>query len=168
MDKISTIIHVSTSGGVLDQAGNAAGITDSQESLCPSLNFKQRLQGCGFCCGFGLICLLLSWVTVFLMQYIFFGILFTLGNLLILGGTFFLAGPVKQFKSMFSEGRWIASVIYIISMVLTIVCAVVLDSGILTIIMCIIQLAALGWYILSYIPFARDAVKAAISSVFNK
>lgn len=168
MDKITSVITVSTSGGVLNHAGDAAGITDSQESLCPSLNFKQRLQGCGVCCGFGLICLLLSWVTVFLAQYVFFGILFSLGNLSILGGTFFLAGPVRQFKSMFSEGRWIASVVYIVSMVLTIVFAVVLDSGILTIIMSIVQLAALGWYILSYIPFARDAVKAGISSLFNK
>ncbi|KPI88050.1 hypothetical protein ABL78_2876 [Leptomonas seymouri] len=168
MDKISSIITVSTSGGVLGNATNAAGITDSQESLCPSLSFTQRLQGCAACCGIGLIFLILSWVTVFMAQYALFGLLFSVGNLSILGGTLFLAGPVRQLKNMFSEGRWIASVVCILSMVLTIVCAVVLDSGILTIIACIIQIGALAWYILSYIPFARDAVKAALSSLCNR
>jgi flagellar biosynthesis protein FlhB len=168
MDKVTSIITVSTSGGVLDHASTAAGITDSEESLCPSLNFKQRLQGCAVCGGIGLIFLILSWVTVFLMQYALFGVLFSVGSLALLGSTFFLAGPLRQLKNMFSEGRWIASTVYIITLVLTIVCAVVLGSGILTIIMCIIQLGALAWYILSYIPFARDAVKAAISSLLNK
>ncbi|KPA73336.1 hypothetical protein ABB37_09896 [Leptomonas pyrrhocoris] len=168
MDKVTSIISVSTSGGVLSSASNAAHMADSEESLCPSLSFKQRLQGCAACCGFGFILLVLSWVTVFLMQYALFGVLFSAGNLAILGSTFFLAGPVRQFKSMFSEGRWIASAVYLLSMVLTIICAVVLDSGVLTIIMCLVQICALGWYILSYIPFARDAVKAGLSSLFNR
>ncbi|KAL7702877.1 Got1/Sft2-like family [Lotmaria passim] len=168
MDKISSIITVNTSGGTLDRASNAAGLTDSQESLCPSLTFKQRLQGCGICAGFGLLCLILSWVCVVLLQYVLFGLVFTVGSLSLLGSTFFLAGPVRQFKSMFSEGRWIASVVYLISMVLTIIFAAVLDSVVLTIIMSIVQVAALAWYILSYIPFARDAVKAALSNLCKK
>ncbi|WAR08481.1 SFT2B-like protein [Mya arenaria] len=36
---------------------------------------------------------------------------------------------------------------------------VVLKSAILTLMCCIIQFIALTWYSLSYIPFARDAVK---------
>lgn len=166
MDKVSSIITVTTGGGALDAAG-AAG-TDSQESLCPSLTFKTRLQGCAGCCGLGLLFFILSWVTMFLADYVFFGVLFTLGSLMLLGSTFFLAGPVRQFKSMFNEGRWIASVVYLVSMVLTILCAVLLKSGILVLLMSLIQLGALGWYILSYIPFARDMVKAAISSAMSK
>ncbi|KAG5511446.1 hypothetical protein JKF63_07409 [Porcisia hertigi] len=163
MDKVTSIINVTTGGGTLDEAVG----TNSEESLCPSLTFKQRVQGCIGCAGLGALFFLLSWITVFLADYALFGVLFTLGSLMCLGGTFFLAGPLRQLKSMFSEGRWIASIVYILTMVLTILCAVVLHSGFLTILMSIIQLLALGWYILSYIPFAHDAMKGALSTVIS-
>ncbi|AYU75987.1 Got1/Sft2-like family [Leishmania donovani] len=163
MDKLTSIISVTTSGGLDGAEG-----TDSQESLCPSLTFKQRVQGCVGCAALGILFFVLSWVTVFLGDYVFFGVLFTLGSLMCLGGTLFLAGPARQFKSMFNEGRWIASTVYIITMVLTLLCAVLLHSGLLTILMSIIQLLALAWYILSYIPFARDIVKGAFSRLMNR
>ncbi|GET85813.1 hypothetical protein, conserved [Leishmania tarentolae] len=163
MDKFTSIISV-TSGGGLDGAEG----TDSQESLCPSFTFKQRVLGCVGCAALGILFFVLSWVTVFLGDYIFFGVLFTLGSIMCLGSTLFLAGPIRQFKSMFNEGRWIASTVYIITMVLTLLCATLLHSGLLTILMCIIQLTALAWYILSYIPFARDAVTSAFSYLMSR
>ncbi|AIN95521.1 hypothetical protein LPMP_050790 [Leishmania panamensis] len=163
MDKVTSIISVATSGGLDGAAG-----TDNQESLCPSLTFKQRVQGCLGCAGIGLLFFILSWVTVFLGDYVSFGFLFTLGNLMCLGSTFFLAGPVRQFKSMFDEGRWIASTVYLITMVLTILCVVLVHSGLLTLLSSILQLMALVWYILSYIPFARDVVKGALSSLTSR
>ncbi|KAG5507780.1 hypothetical protein JIQ42_08069 [Leishmania sp. Namibia] len=159
MDRVTSIITVATNGGTLD----AAAGTDSEESLCPSLNFKQRVQGCLGCAALGALLLVLSWVTVLLADYVFFGVLFTLGSLMCLGSTLFLAGPARQLKSMFSEGRWVASTVYVITMVLTILCAVLLHSALLTILACIVQFLALAWYILSYIPFARDIVKGALS-----
>ncbi|KAK7198384.1 Got1/Sft2-like family [Novymonas esmeraldas] len=164
MDKVSSIISVTTGGGALDGTGG----TNSEDSLCPSLSFKNRVRGCLACAGLGFLFFIFSWVTVFLGDYVFFGVLFTIGSLLCLGSTFFLAGPVRQFKSMFNEGRWIASTVYIITMVLTILCAVLLNSGLLTILMSVIQLLALAWYILSYIPFARDLVKGAISGAMSR
>ncbi|KAG5487086.1 hypothetical protein LSCM1_07758 [Leishmania martiniquensis] len=158
MDKVSSIINVTTSGGALDEAAG----TDSHESLCPSLTFKQRVQGCLVCAALGAVLLILSWVTVFSADYVFFGIFFTLGSLMCLGSTLFLAGPARQLRSMFSEGRWIASTVYIITMVVTILCAVLLHSALLTILASIVQLLALTWYILSYIPFAHDIVKGAL------
>lgn len=81
-----------------------------------------------------------------------------------IGGFMFLAGPMRQLKSMFSEGRWIATLVYLLSMILTIVVAVVLKSGILVIFCCLIQFCAMWWYFLSYIPFARTAIRGAVNS----
>ncbi|EPY38553.1 hypothetical protein AGDE_05376 [Angomonas deanei] len=64
---------------------------------------------------------------------------------------------------MFNEGRWIASAVYIVTMILTILAAVLLKNGIAVIFCCLIQYVAMWWYFLSYIPFARDCVKNAIS-----
>lgn len=60
---------------------------------------------------------------------------------------------------MFKKVRVVATVIFLIAIVLTLVSALVLRSVGLTILMCVFQYLALVWYGLSYIPFARSAVK---------
>ncbi|BHF78415.1 Vesicle transport protein SFT2B [Sparganum proliferum] len=80
-----------------------------------------------------------------------FALFYTLGNLCSLTSSFFLMGPVQQCKRMFAETRIIAASLVILFMVLTIVSAVVF--------------LALTWYSLSYIPFARDAVKRCCASI---
>ncbi|CAD2216521.1 hypothetical protein AGDE_00592 [Angomonas deanei] len=148
---------------------NIGDISSSEnESLCPSLTFKQRLYGAGGCLVLGFIFSILSWVSVFLQDYVFFGVLFTIGNLISISGSLFLCGPVKQIKNMFNEGRWIASAVYIVTMILTILAAVLLKNGIAVIFCCLIQYVAMWWYFLSYIPFARDCVKNAISGALSK
>lgn len=165
MDKFTQIIDVGNAATASIGGGDSS---DSSDSLCPSLSFKQRVVGCASMMGVGMLFSILSWVTVFVGDYVFFGVLFTMANLCSIGGTLFLAGPVRQVKSMFNEGRWIASSVYLITMVLTILAAVLVESGILVILCCLVQYGAMWWYFLSYVPFARDAVKGAIASVFNR
>ncbi|XP_037083105.1 vesicle transport protein SFT2B-like isoform X2 [Pollicipes pollicipes] len=71
--------------------------------------------------------------------------------------TLFLMGPVKQIRNMFAKTRAIATVVVLISIVLTIVAAALGKKG-LVLIFCIIEFLAMTWYSISYIPFARDAV----------
>lgn len=172
MNKIGSIIDV---GNVASKIrGTASGVTgggggdDENESLCPTLSFKQRVIGCACMMGVGMIFSIMSWVAVFLGDLVFFGVIFTLGNLCSVGGTLFLAGPKKQAKSMFTEARWIATTVYLVSMVLTILAAVLIESGVLVIICCLIQYAAMWWYFLSYVPFARDFVKSAVMGICKK
>ncbi|ORC85069.1 putative vesicle transport protein SFT2B-like [Trypanosoma theileri] len=170
---MATIFKVATSGSATAAVTAAAtGGTDvieasDSEAVCPSLSWKHRLIGCGCCFGLGMLFSLLSFIAILQMDLVFFSVLFSLGNLLAIGGTMFLAGPVAQFQRMFSEGRWIATVVYLVSLVLTLLAALLLHSAALVLLLCLVQFGAMLWYVLSYIPFARDAIKACFGRLFH-
>jgi fumarate reductase subunit D len=73
--------------------------------------------------------------------------------------TLFLVGPTKQFKNMMHPSRYIATLIYIITMVLTLYCALKLKRIGPTLVCVMIQTAALVWYGASYIPFAQRCIR---------
>lgn len=132
---------------------------DSLESLCPTLTFSQRIIAFAVCLGFGALTSCLAFYCLFQKEYIEFGVLNTIANLFALGSSLFLAGPKKQMKKMFEETRWIATTVYLVTMVLTFIAALWIKSPALTILMVIIQYLAMIWYGLSYIPYARTVVK---------
>lgn len=66
---------------------------------------------------------------------------------------------MRQLKNMFAQKRIIATIIYIATLIGTLIVAFTLESVILVVILMILQLGALVWYILSYIPFAQEAIK---------
>ena len=100
-------------------------------------------------------------------DFVQFGIWMSLGNVCSLGGTCFLKGPVKQFKSMFEDKRIEATVIMLCSMIWTLIAALWLKSPVVVIFLAIIQYLALAWYALSYIPFARDVVKKCLGGIIS-
>jgi hypothetical protein len=136
------------------------GFEDESSSLCPTLTMFQRAVGFGIMLAISVVLGVVSWIAVFNQDWTLFGIMFTLSSLCAIGSSLFLAGPMAQIKKMFDESRWIATVIYLLSMVLTLVVALVVKSGPLVICCCIVQYLAALWYGLSYIPGARAAVKA--------
>jgi len=129
-----------------------AGIQN--DSCFPSLGFKQRLMGFvgvailgGVLGGIGIYFL-------FVQQYVEFGIFYTLASLCTLFSTMFFVGPLKQLKRMIKPHRAIASAVWILTMILTIVFAIV---GIpIAVVFCVIvQFVAFIWYSLTYMPFVR-------------
>ncbi|MBA0588943.1 hypothetical protein Gorai_017719 [Gossypium raimondii] len=74
------------------------------------------------------------------------------------GSTAFLMGPEQQLRMMFDSVRVYATVIYIGFVVLALICALWIQSKILTLLAIICEICALIWYCLSYIPFARRIV----------
>ncbi|KAI8791953.1 vesicle transport protein SFT2B, partial [Biomphalaria glabrata] len=95
---------------------------------------------------------------------IIFAVLYTLGNLLSLSSTCFLMGPVNQIKKMFAGTRVIATILVFVMIALTLVCAFAVKNKPLTLVCCVLQFLALLWYSISYIPFARDAIKKCFSA----
>ncbi len=132
------------------------------DNVCPSLSFKQRMIGCFCCLGFAVLMEILAIVTLFQQEYVTFGIINTVANIFALLSTIFLSGPKKQVKKMFDETRRIATCVYLLSMILTFVVALALKIAWLVIFMVIIQYLAMLWYTISYIPFARDAIKKLV------
>eukprot|EP00758_Cryptobia_borreli_P012597 Tbor_TRINITY_DN5764_c0_g1::TRINITY_DN5764_c0_g1_i1::g.20271::m.20271 len=149
---------------------NMATITGQEREedvTCPSLTYKQRIIGFILCLSLGGLFSIVSFVTLFQENYTFFAILNTLSNVMAIGSTFFLAGPKKQLKNMFAKTRIVATIVYLVMMVLTFVVALVVKIGWLTVICVIIQYFAMLWYDISYIPFARDAVIRVAQAPFR-
>jgi len=75
----------------------------------------------------------------------------------------FFCGPKRQFKNMFDEKRKIVTVIYLSTLFLSITVAFIKFDGSMKlsilILLLIVQFFSSIWYNLSYIPFARRAVK---------
>ncbi|RNF16132.1 putative vesicle transport protein SFT2B-like [Trypanosoma conorhini] len=161
MDKLTSVVSVVSNSGVGSALGEA-GVIEARdsESLCPSLSWKHRLIGCGCCVGLGMLFSLLSFIAILQLDLVLFSVLFSFGNVVAIAGLLFLAGPMAQLRRMFDEKRWIATTVYLVFIVLTLVCALALHNALLVLVCCLVQIGAMVWYVLSYIPFARDAVKS--------
>ncbi|XP_011877274.1 PREDICTED: vesicle transport protein SFT2B isoform X6 [Vollenhovia emeryi] len=93
-----------------------------------------------------------------------FAVFYTLGNIISLASTCFLMGPLNQLKKMFAATRLIATILVLVSIALTLFAALHLHNPGLALLFIIIQSLAMTWYSLSYIPYARDAVKKTVES----
>ncbi|KAF7820605.1 vesicle transport protein SFT2B [Senna tora] len=96
-----------------------------------------------------------------------FGITFTLGNLLSLGSTAFLIGPKRQLTMMLDPVRIYATAMYLASIIIALFCALYVHNKLLTLLAIILELGALVWYSLSYIPFARSMVSKVMVACFD-
>ncbi|OSX65165.1 hypothetical protein POSPLADRAFT_1038960 [Postia placenta MAD-698-R-SB12] len=122
------------------------------------LSRTQRLYGFGACLAIGFILSILGSVMLFIGQLGTFAVLYAFGTVISLVGTGFLLGFMKQFKMMFKPVRVVATIIFLVSIVLVFIMAFVVDSDVLTLVFVIIEYIAYTWYTLSYIPYARTAV----------
>ena len=148
-------------------SSETAGKVLTKDSACPSLTFQQRLIGFISCVGLGLLFSGISF-TFLLMATTSprkYAIFLSLGNICCVGATLFFVGPARQLKIMFKSIRFIASFLLILSIIGTIVFSFFYDTkahfwhkfvmfGLI-----IAQFCASVWYILSYIPFGRAAMK---------
>mmetsp|Transcript_7673 Transcript_7673/g.15027 ORF Transcript_7673/g.15027 Transcript_7673/m.15027 type:complete len:167 (-) Transcript_7673:404-904(-) len=144
------------------------------EDALPSLTYQQRIYGFAFCFGAGWIINFLS--AAFLPRIntpqgaAMFALFYTLGNIIAICSSCFLWGPCAQLKSMTACHRLFATCLYFTAMILTLFCAFYQGDGytdgarIGAVIGCMIfQMAALTWYTLSFIPFARTIIKTAVA-----
>jgi hypothetical protein len=141
---------------------------DENESIFPTLSLKERLIGFAICFGLGSIFQFLSMGSLgglLLGHANKFAFLYTCGNIITIFGTFFLIGPARQFKLMTDPIRKNATIIFISSLIMTLVSVYCFHSRFLTIIFVLSQFCSYIWYILSYIPYGRDCLKTIISRV---
>lgn len=99
-----------------------------------------------------------------------FAVLYTFGNIVALAGTFFVCGPQTQIRKMSKKGRAVASAVFLTSMILTLVVAfspAFKLKALVVLLLVLIQWCAMVWYVLSYIPFARQAAKGCFGRCFR-
>ncbi|XP_063916462.1 vesicle transport protein SFT2B-like [Zophobas morio] len=153
MDKLRRVL------GGNDSPDEESGIM-SQLNETTTLSWSTRLKAFLFCFILGILLSFLGSFALFLSRGLsVFAVFYTLGNILSMASTCFLMGPFNQIKKMFASTRAIATILVIASFILTLIAALVLHNAILALVFIIIQSLAMTWYSLSYIPYARDAVK---------
>ncbi|XP_035396306.1 vesicle transport protein SFT2B isoform X2 [Cygnus olor] len=156
MDKLKRVL----SGQDTDDQGRLAEVIDAT-----SLGWGTRVKGFIACfaigCLFSVLGSCLIWIPG--KGLMLFAAFYTLGNIASIGSTLFLMGPMKQLKRMFEPTRLIATVVMLLCLILTLCSAFWWAKKGLVLIFCILQFFALAWYSISFIPFARDAVKKCVS-----
>ncbi|XP_036613968.1 vesicle transport protein SFT2B isoform X1 [Trichosurus vulpecula] len=157
MDKLKKVL----SGQDTEDRGGLAEVIET-----PSLSWGTRIKGFAACFAIGIIFSLMGTFLLWVPKrgLVLFAAFYTLGNIASLGSTIFLMGPMKQLKRMFEPTRLIATIVMLLCLVLTLCSAFWWHNKGLALIFCILQSLALTWYSLSYIPFARDAVRKCFSA----
>ncbi|GAB5370950.1 hypothetical protein AAMO2058_001537000 [Amorphochlora amoebiformis] len=135
----------------------------------PPLNWEQRLWGFGIFFGFG--CLISFLSTFSLLQIVVrpskFALTYTLGNVLSIFSLMFLMGPCNQLKKMFDPERREATMVYITSMIITMVAVFKRVPGYFVLPLIFFQFCALIWYSATYIPYGREILKGCVRNIFS-
>ena len=147
----------------------AAAKVITKDSMCPTLTVKQRIYGFVTCYCIGMLFSFLSIGGIFMafMSPAKFAILYSLGNITSMGSTLFLFGPASQCKRMFKRGRIIATTLYLLALIGTLVFTLfIFDKEnrppwqrLIILLLIVLQFCTLFWYTLSYIPFGRTLFK---------
>lgn len=141
---------------------NNSEVTEGQ--WFQGMSWTTRIQGFVLFTVLGMFSSLMGWIALsagYLWKY---SVLSTLGQMMSICSTILLMGPQKQLANMFDEKRRDATMVYLSSMVLTTVVAVVTHSALLCVMCGIVQYAALAWYSLSYIPYGREMAMSCFGS----
>jgi hypothetical protein len=143
---------------------NGEGMDDEEEQLFGTMAWSTRIYGFLLFAILGLFASCLAWVALSTGNYSKYAVLTTMGNVMSLSSTCLLMGPLKQCKSMFDPVRFVATTVYLTSMVATLVAGCVIKSTALCALCSVVQYGALAWYSLSYIPYGREMALSCLKS----
>lgn len=152
-------------GEALSAAAMVSGVSvpgQKKEAQCCDLTYRQRLTGCIACMLIGTLLSLMSLgslAQLVLGNPLPFAFKYTVGNLLSLGAASFLVGPRAQLRGMLAPQRRAASLIYVATLVGTLLTVLVIRRALLALVFIVLQFLALTWYMLSYIPYGQAAAK---------
>ncbi|POM59392.1 Transmembrane protein [Phytophthora palmivora] len=145
--KLASVTGDKKSATKADAPSEAA--PDALMSTCPSLTRQQRLIGFASCFVLGY---LVSFGSTFALiagsdNGTKFGITYSLGNIISLCGSGFLVGPKQQVKLMFKPVRRVATIIYLVMIVVVLTVAIAAPQlGLVVLLLVLIQCVAAVWY----------------------
>lgn len=147
----------------------AAVVEEEYLGCWPTLSLKQRIVAWVVCCSIGwVLCIVACILLVANQTGGAFAILYAIGQVLNLLGSFLLASPKSQFRGMkMSKKRILAAVLYILFLVGTIVVACFPKIQGLVFLFLILQMLAYFWYMLSFIPFGLKKSKKCCVWLFS-
>mmetsp|Transcript_19307 Transcript_19307/g.22215 ORF Transcript_19307/g.22215 Transcript_19307/m.22215 type:complete len:202 (+) Transcript_19307:141-746(+) len=151
-------------------------LVDEISEFCPKLTYQQRVIGFAICFSIGYLITFLSFqffTDLVLGDPLPFVLVYSGGNILSIMSASFLCGPKRQFKNMFHKKRKVTTIVYLSSLLVTLVVAFLpgIEENLrllLLVVLLIVQVFSSLWYSLSYIPFARKAVSKCFKNTFGE
>jgi len=120
---------------------------------CFKLSYEQRFYGFIMFSGIGMFLSFIGTLLLFSMKLVEFAITYSFGSICMIMATFFLFGPVKQYKKIIkSTHRILAVSTYFITIILTLLAGLKWENVGLGIIFLLLQLVAYLWYTITSIP----------------
>jgi len=86
---------------------------------------------------------------------VIYAVFFSISQIISIAGTCFLSTPKGHCKDMKKKHRIIPSIVYFVSILLTIIVAVATKIPGLVFVFLVIQIVAYYWYTISFIPFGQ-------------
>ncbi|ESO09037.1 hypothetical protein HELRODRAFT_74437 [Helobdella robusta] len=128
---------------------------EAQKDPCfPSMSKKQRVIGFFLCLLMGTLCISLAslYIPFLILKARKFAMLYSLGSLFIIFSFSMLWGPMNHIKHLLSPSRLPFTTAYFTTMIGTLYFSLSVQSAVMTVIFGILQVVALLWYIVSYVP----------------
>ena len=97
-----------------------------------------------------------------------FALPYTLGNVIAMMSTSFVVGPKTQCRYACDPVRRASFAIFIGALLATLISALVLKKGLLTLLFLIVQVCASLWYTASYVPFGQRMLMGCVNSMLGK
>jgi hypothetical protein len=136
-----------------------------EKSCCPKMTLKQRAIGWLVCSVIGWLLSIMATISLLTSSdATTFAILYSIGQMLNIAGSVFLATPKGQWKAMTNKSRLVTSIVYVVSIILTLVIALATNIKPLVFLFLIIQVIAYYWYTISFIPFGQRLAKGIFKS----
>ncbi len=133
------------------------------DGLISGLSYKQRLSM--FAGLAALSVLFFSLASVSVLMPTKFAKLFFLGSFFLVSALAFLVGPGSLLSSTFQRDRLPSTLAYLGTAGMTMACATVLESALLTLVALIAQLVCAAWLALSFLPFGQQFFGLARSAL---
>lgn len=155
---------------LLSGSGTSIAEDLNASRCCPDLTWQQRLIGCATCVAVGLLLSFGALGRVFALikgNPTPFVITYSLGSVINILGSCFLTGPKKQVAQMFDKRRFMTSIIFVSCIALAFFIASMPPfpgESFLLICVCIAQMVAATYYMLTYIPFGTDLANTFLCS----
>lgn len=163
MDNFRRMIGDESVNVDLESGGSGAlpqsSVADEMKGLF-NLTWMQRLTlfAMSFCTGVVLILISFSFLPLIVVMPHKFAAAFSMGNVLAIVSTWILVGPRTQLQTMFHPARAAAAAAYVGSLVFALFAA--FFGGklryLLVLASLVVEVCALAWYALSYIPYGRQ------------
>lgn len=146
---------------------------DDKDDQCPccDMSFKTRIIGGCICSGIGIILSLFSFVSFASGDLAMFAIIYTLGTLVALAGSFFFAGPKRHWERLKDCLAHTISLVVLVAALIMVfigIFAVKGDGGTaIAIIFLLVQLVAFFFFTVTLNKVTWAAVKGCLKKVLT-